>query len=331
MNTRERFQKVINFEKPDRVPFFEFCPYWGPTVDRWREEGLPDYVKSHRDFAEYFGLDYCTGFNFPFFTNDCPKMPEGEPLLKMDLDSYKEIRKYLFPEDAVTGHLKAVERTAKEQQEGLPVCLSAFGYFWFPRMIMGIEPHLYSFYDAPDLYHRICEDQVEWTLKCMDQLFEYFIPDYFCMSEDMSYNLGPMLSEDMFDEFLLPYYLQISEKLKKHNILFAVDSDGQLEPMIPWLKRGGVRGVYPLEFKAGVDVNRIRANHPDVITFSAFNKLAMSESPEIIEAECQRILPALKAGGYIPSCDHQTPPAVSLENYKLYVKLLREYCIKACE
>ena len=331
MTTRERYKKVINFEKPDRVPFFEFCPYWGLTGDRWREEGLPDYVKTHKDFADYFGLDFCDDFTLPFFTNDCPQLPEGQHLLEMDEKAYDEIRRYIFPEDAISSRLKYIEYLAKTQQDGTPVSLSGFGFFWFPRMLMGIEPHLYSFYDAPELYHRICQDHIEWMLNCMDQLFEFFIPDGFTMSEDMSYNLGPMLSEDMFDEFLLPYYLQVSAKLKEHNVLFSIDSDGQLEPMIPWLKRGGVGGVYPLERNAGVDINRIRANHPDIVMLSGFNKLAMSGSPEEIEAECQRILPALKSGGYLPSCDHQTPPAVSLENYKLYVKLLREYCIKACE
>ena len=31
-------------------------------------------------------------------------------------------------------------------------------------------------------------------------------------------------------------------------------------------------------------------------------------------------------GGFIPSCDHQTPPGVSLEDYNLYTALLGEYC-----
>ena len=36
----------------------------------------------------------------------------------------------------------------------------------------------------------------------------------------------------------------------------------------------------------------------------------------------------MKSGGFIPSVDHQTPPGVSLENYKKYLSLLKEYCIK---
>ena len=45
--------------------------------------------------------------------------------------------------------------------------------------------------------------------------------------------------------------------------------------------------------------------------------------------EFEQLLPAMKSGGYIPSVDHQTPPDVSMEQYRIYVRLLREYAEKA--
>jgi hypothetical protein len=33
----------------------------------------------------------------------------------------------------------------------------------------------------------------------------------------------------------------------------------------------------------------------------------------------------MKRGGFIPSVDHQTPPGVSLDEYRLYLRLLEEY------
>jgi hypothetical protein len=38
----------------------------------------------------------------------------------------------------------------------------------------------------------------------------------------------------------------------------------------------------------------------------------------------------MQSGSYIPAVDHQTPPAVSLEDYRLYVRWLQEYAEKAC-
>ena len=45
--------------------------------------------------------------------------------------------------------------------------------------------------------------------------------------------------------------------------------------------------------------------------------------------EFERILPAIKQGCYVPCVDHQTPPDVSLKNYRVYIELLREYAYKA--
>jgi len=42
-------------------------------------------------------------------------------------------------------------------------------------------------------------------------------------------------------------------------------------------------------------------------------------------AEFDRIVPLMKSGGFIPSVDHQTPPGVSLEEYRIYVQILKEY------
>ena len=40
MNSKERFLKTLNFERPDRYNDWEFA-YWGGTLNRWYKEGLP--------------------------------------------------------------------------------------------------------------------------------------------------------------------------------------------------------------------------------------------------------------------------------------------------
>ena len=32
------------------------------------------------------------------------------------------------------------------------------GFFWYPRELLGIESHLYSFYEEPELLQRLCEE-----------------------------------------------------------------------------------------------------------------------------------------------------------------------------
>jgi len=44
-----------------------------------------------------------------------------------------------------------------------------------------------------------------------------------------------------------------------------------------------------------------------------------------MRAEFERLLPLMRSGGFIPSVDHQTPPHVTLDEYRLYRRLLNEY------
>lgn len=62
----------------------------------------------------------------------------------------------------------------------------------------------------------------------------------------------------------------------------------------------------------------------------AYDKTIMHLEKEAVRSEFERLLPVMRSGGFIPSCDHQTPPDVSLETYRDYVSLLIEYCGQAC-
>jgi uroporphyrinogen-III decarboxylase len=137
-----------------------------------------------------------------------------------------------------------------------------------------------------------------------------------------------MLSRACFDEFLLPYYRRVVPELKARGILPMVDSDGDIEPLVPWLEAAGIEGILPLERMAGVDVARIRARHPHWRMIGAFDKTVMHLGEGALRAEFERLLPVMRSGGYIPSVDHQTPPAVSLADYRGYVRLLGEYARK---
>ena len=89
-----------------------------------------------------------------------------------------------------------------------------------------------------------------------------------------------------------------------------------------------IEGVLPLERQAGVDVNRIRRNNPDWIMIGGYDKTIMHLGEEAMRREFDRLLPAMQSGRYIPSVDHQTPPDVSLSQYRTYVSLLREYAAR---
>jgi uroporphyrinogen-III decarboxylase len=244
------------------------------------------------------------------------------------MDDYVKLAPGLF--GPIGDVLNGFRRLAGQQREGQAVIwLTLEGFFWLPRTLMGIERHMYAFYDQPELMHRINQDLADFHLRCLREIAEICPPVWMTFAEDMSYNLGPMLSREMFDEFLAPYYRRVIPALKEMGTTVIVDTDGDVTAMIPWLEGVGIDGVLPLERQARVDAGLLRQRHPRLRMIGHFDKMAMNRGEAAMRAEFERLLPVMKSGGFVPGVDHQTPPGVSLEQYRSYLKLLWEYTASA--
>ena len=321
----ERFNAVMNFESVDRYPRIEWAGYWDKTVDRWHAEGLDPELNDRQAIRETLGLDPYSQFWIAPRGGDTPRPASHGAGILTDEAQYDTILHTLYqlPDFAAD----RFQSMARENANGDRVVWISFdGFFWYPRTLFGIEGHLFAFYDQPKLMHRMNRDLLDYNLNVLDSFCEQVcVPQFMTIAEDMSYNHGPMLSKDLFDEFLAPYYKPLVSELKKRGIRVLVDSDGDVEPLIPWLKEVGVEGILPLERMAGVDVTKIRADHPEWLMIGAYDKTVMKNGEEAMRTEFERLLPTMHTGGFIPSVDHQTPPDVSLENYRTYLKLLTEY------
>ena len=83
--------------------------------------------------------------------------------------------------------------------------------------------------------------------------------------------------------------------------------------------------MLPLERQAGVDGMRLREQFPQLCIIGHYDKMVMNKGEAAMRAEFERLRPLMKTGGFIPSVDHQTPPRVSLEEYRTYLRLFAEY------
>ena len=323
MNNKERFENFFNRKKIDRLPCIEWASWWHLTMDAWRNEGV-EGTENGYTLKEKLGLDKDKQFWIPNLKHGFPTFKEHGII--SNEEEYEKLKPYVFQKELIYDMKEQFEDTAKNVCEAGDITwFTLSGFFWFPRDLFGIEDHLYSFYDNSELYHKICEDMTEYYIFVIEEITKYFQPQFMTFGEDMSYNLGPMISEDMFNEFMKPYYERIIPVLKKKGIKVIVDSDGDITKLVPWLIGAGVEGILPLERQSSVDVNMLTEKYPDFFFIGGFDKLVMKNGEEAMRKEFERILPAIRRGNYIPSVDHQTPPDVSIENYNIYVNLLKEY------
>ena len=328
MTTRERVKKLLNFEPVDAFPKIEWAAWWNKTVERWQQEGLSEEM-NYTEILEYFGMDnlICIGVG--------PKFPEKIHIGDGHVHSMEEYlmwREELYSDQIIENFVQRARELKPLHDEGkIAIRVWLDGFFWFPRRLFGIEEHLYAFYDEPELMHMMNQDLLEFNIKAIRALYQVLVPEFVGMAEDMSYNKGPMLSKACFDEFVAPYYKQLVPKLRERGIRVLIDTDGDVEPLIPWFKECGIQGVIPLERQSQVDVARIREKYPEWIMIGGYDKTIMHLGEEAMRKEFERLLPTMKKGRYIPAVDHQTPPDVNMENYRTYVRLSAEYMKKAAE
>ena len=328
MNHVERFHALMAFRPVDRLPVIEWAGWWNQTVDRWHAEGLPAEMTDAAEIRAHLGLDCYRQLWIRPRADTCPGAPSHGAGIIQDAAGYDAIRPHLYPQPSFDPD--ALRPWAEPHARGdMVVWLTLEGFFWYPRTLFGIERHMYAFYDQPRLMHRMNEDLAEFNIRALDEFCRIVTPDFMTFAEDMSYNHGPMLSRDAFEEFIAPYYRRVVSAVKARGIVPLVDSDGDVTALIPWLKQVSIEGILPLERMAGVDVARIRRDHPRWNMIGAFDKTVMKHGEDAMRREFERLLPVMRQGGFIPAVDHQTPPDVSLEQYRGYVRLLREYAERA--
>jgi hypothetical protein len=331
MNHVERVTRVMSFQPVDRLPMIEWAGWWHLTVQRWHTEGLPAQMDDAFEIRAHLGLDPYHQLWIGARAPGCPDAAGHGVGIIANMDDYRRIRPFLYPQAPTFDHAMVRGWGERQQRGDLVVWLTLEGYFWFPRGLFGITPHLYAFYDQPELMHQINQDLTAYNLRVLDEFCNLCQPSFMTFAEDLSYNHGPMLSKPCFDEFLAPYYRQIIPAILERGIVPMIDSDGDITPLIPWFEGVGLQGILPLERMAGVDVAQIRQLHSHWRMIGAFDKTVMHKGEGAMRQEFERLLPVMRTGGFIPSVDHQTPPDVSLDTYRVYLRLLREYAEKGAQ
>ncbi len=194
------------------------------------------------------------------------------------------------------------------------------GFYGFLRYLMGEERLLLSFYDDPILVKDIMEFLADFWIELWDQALGEVQVDCAHFWEDMAYRNGSLISPATFREFMTPCYRKVTGFLKDHGVeIILVDSDGNLDQLIPLFLEAGLTGVWPIEVQAGNDLLEIRRRYPHLRILGGIDKLEIARGPEATDRELEGKLPSMLAGGgYIPLLDHAAHPEISWTDFCYY-------------
>ncbi len=263
------------------------------------------------------------------FKDNLTRMPIYLDWPVKDRVTWNELKKRLDPNttERWPSDWKAYVQEINELGEDTPISLEVGGFYGYLREWIGSERILYMFYDDPGLI----EDMMEQVLYLETEVIKRVLKDIKVQQatfwEDMCYKAGPLISPAMVRKFMIPRYKKITDLLHSYGVdVIFLDSDGNVEQLVPLWLEVGINYIWPFEVAAGNDAVAIRKKYgKDLIIGGAIDKRALIKGKEATRKEVMSKVPfLLETGGYFPSVDHLVPPDVTFENYCYYINLMRE-------
>ncbi len=215
---------------------------------------------------------------------------------------------------------------AGAQARDYPLGIMFDGYFGRLRSWMGLESLCYMTADDPDLIGAMCEFHTDFILATIERALCEVQVDYINIWEDMAYKNGSLMAPAQVRKWMLPGYRRIADLARKRGVdIIFVDSDGNIEELIPIWLEAGINGVWPLEAAAGMDPVALRRRYGrDLLLVGGIDKRELSRGKEEVRAEVmKKVAPLIEQGGYIPTVDHSVPPDVPWQNYVYFRELLQ--------
>lgn len=353
MNGRERYLACLTGEEVDRPPFWLLWGPWGTTLQRWLNEGMPPGTDHRKAWAPDdpphtipVNCGPCPTSDYTLVEEDdrthtwidrwgirrrnlkgaesMSEFLEFPVKSRRDWEQFREERLDPDHPDRVSG-VKGLCRRWIEK--GVPLQLGYYpdvGIFGSVRWLLGDEECLMAFCTQPDLVHDIMDHMTSLYLTVFEKVVREVQVDIIHMWEDMCGRQGPLISPAQWEEFLGPCYRRIKAFAVQHGIpIFSVDTDGQPDLIIPPMMDAGVNLLWPFEVAAGCDVNVFGRKYSTLGMMGGIDKRALALGPAAIDAELERIRPAMAKGRYIPELDHAVPDDVSWQNYCYYAEALK--------
>jgi uroporphyrinogen decarboxylase len=245
---------------------------------------------------------------------------------RRDFERLKEERFQPRLEERVPSNWPVLAGQYRERDFPLAIGGYPLGFYGYLRYLMGEERLLLGFYDDPRLIKDIMNFLADFWIELWDQALNDVQVDCAHFWEDMAYRTGPLISPAAFREFMTPCYKKITGFLKDRGVrIILVDSDGNLDELIPLFLEAGLTGIWPVEIQAGNDLLEIRRRYPRLQIQGGIDKLKIAKGRKAIDEELESKVPFMLArGGYIPHLDHLAHPEISWPDFCYYRRRLGE-------
>jgi uroporphyrinogen decarboxylase len=301
MKPRERVLAALDHREPDRVPLFEV---WLDNDELVAEIGGGDPQRAYVEL----GLD-CIAIpsqNLPGSNAWGDGVDEWGRVWKKGwyaggvLSTEADLEKYTPPLDLVD-HCFDPPRTHEVMERYPDHCLiygSHIAPFTSAYLAMGMEQFFLALIKRPGFARRLLENRTDWCISMFHKAVELGA-EVLVLGEDAAHSGGPMISPQMWREFVLPYHKRIVEESP---VPVLWHSDGDITPLLPLAVEVGFAGMHSLEPAAGVDLKQVKEEYGKdlVLVGNAEASLLCGSDLDAVRREVRRCIgQGAPGGGYM--------------------------------
>jgi hypothetical protein len=320
MSGRERFRETMGSGKPDRVPYFEEG-IRKDVLKAWRTQGLAKAA----DLETMFPSDHRERMQVDL---------EPRPKLVSRLDKITNLKKFqrrLDPEDKKRLPSRWSKRVRAWQTRDHVLMLYVHRGFF---LTMGVQNWrsftdvMVLLMDQPDVVRKRMQIQGEFAARLTDRILQEVEIDAVVFSEPIGGSDRPLISPQMYEEFVLKNYEPVLEVLRHRNvatICFQTFANARI--LIPSILRWGFNCLWACEVNIeAMDYRSLRREFGrELRLIGGIDLDALRENKEAIRREIEeKVPPLIEDGGFIPLADGRVRADVSFENYVYYRQLLEK-------
>ena len=264
MSGRERWLRAMNRESVDRPPFdfwteevtkAQFLDYFGyGNIEQFLDEvgvdirGVNAKEPPEKDlgggvFQNHWGERYKYR-QFPL-----GKMRDDFPGALSAAKSLKDIQDFPWPKNDDYDYSVLRSQCNEIRGKGYAVRYGAGDVFQRPTLVRGLENALVDMYENPEF------------LKYMSRLFtDFYLEDYrraweisggqidmFVIYSDLGSQQGPLISVEMFCEFVQPYLREMAELIHGIGAKLLFHSCGDVSSFVPEIIKTGADILDPIQ------------------------------------------------------------------------------------
>lgn len=283
MTSKERVTAVLNFQQPDYMPFHTY--FWPEFVDEYKQaRGVDPNVRFPCD------IRVLVGDETPYMTKAKTLRREGDFEIKRDgwgrtirvregayfmhqiESAYDggELKYGEFDSPYLAERYERIDEQIEDLKERYYVFAKTGGPFIRTYFMTGEVELLMNMAGDTEL----AKEQVMRTAHHLadigcEELRRWDLYDTGAwISDDMASTEGPMFSPKTAEEVLAPAWDYMLRRFKDAGAAkVIIDSDGNIGPLLDLFVDLGFDGIYPVEYKSGLDAVKLREKYGQKLAF----------------------------------------------------------------